>query len=145
MNKNYSLILVPVLLFITACSSHHRMGHGHRHYRSHVSVGVHSGHHMSGGDVVGALIVGGIIGHILTEAAHDDEPHSNHVHTTQKVTTMTVTTSEDELVNGYEIPKNQETNQWYEAGENGECYLMKKSQNVGKVKVISTVPHYMCP
>jgi len=74
MKFSVTLLLAPILMFTIACSPHYSVSnHGHRHHRSHVSVGVHGNVHSDAGSVIGALIVGGVIGHILTEEANSEE------------------------------------------------------------------------
>ena len=144
-----SLIIAPLVIFLTACSTHYSAsGHSHRHHSSHVSVGYH-GH--GGGKVLGALVVGGIIGHILTEAAHEDEvTHSprtiddDHYYEDDDV---------DEVVNGYSVEpggqgasrmpeQNNDVEKWYQRGQDGKCYLMKAEGD--KDQIVSAVPDYAC-
>ena len=73
---NLPVLLVPLMLS-SSCASHHsghhRSGH-HGHYppvSGHVSI--HSGHHGDGGVILGALILGGLIGHVITEASHEQD------------------------------------------------------------------------
>lgn len=144
-----TLLAAPVLLFLTACSSHysagHRHGYGHHSHGGHVSVGVHGGHHGRGGAVIGALIVGGVIGHLLTEAAQNEETGS-----TGQQPKGNTENAQDELVNGYPLKPqqkikaelNEEQSQFYQLGEDGNCYLMKKVEQ--SVEVISAVPKYSC-
>ncbi len=137
-------LVAPLLLLITACSSHYSAHGGHHrghHHRSHVSVGVHSGHH-GGAAVLGALIVGGVIGHILTEEAHQNE--------VDKQMNRQKTSSQDELVNGYSISpksqqkpeKNKEQDRFYQLGQDGNCYLMENKAE--STQIVSLVPKYSC-
>jgi hypothetical protein len=152
-----SLVIVPLLLVTTACSSHysasshaharghnsHHDRHSHsRHHSSHVSIGVNS--HHRGGKLLGALIVGGLIGHAITEASHDhDEHHSAHNSKQLQGSNET-----DELVNGYKVKsevkaeKQAEQNRYYELGDDGNCYLMQKKNSSSDI--IAAVPSYSC-
>jgi len=139
MNKKLTLLLAPLFMLITACSSHHSVS-SHARFDNHVSVGVH-GHARTSG-VVGALIIGGVIGHLLTEEANNRDP--NPV-ISQKVS------SQDELVNGYPISeqqsiqaeKNDEQNKYYKLGKDGNCYLMEQIEG-GESSVISQVAIFSC-
>ncbi|TQV87716.1 hypothetical protein [Aliikangiella coralliicola] len=142
-----TLLLAPALIFITACSTHYSASshHGYHHgHRGHVSVGVHGHGHSRASDVVGALVVGGIIGHLLTEASHDDEPVQ------RVVTTTSHSTSDEELVNGYSVgdedgylPEvNSEQDRYYQVGQDGNCYLMEDKD--GKDKIVTMVPKFSC-
>jgi len=140
-----SIIVAPIILLTSACSTHYAVSNHHGHHRSHnnhVSVGVHGNHH--GGNVVGALVVGGIIGHLLTEDANS---RSNETTRIQSVD------DNEPLVNGYPISgkviasgakaeKNSEQNRFYQFGEDGNCYLVEKDN--GKINIISLVPKYSC-
>lgn len=146
MKINPSLIAVPVLFFTTACSTHYSVsGHSHRHHRSHVSVGVHGHSHGSAGNVLGALIIGGLIGHALTEASHEKEE--------EKRLGRIRESSADSLENGYSIKqsetshevkpeKNSEQNRFYQLGQDGKCYLMEKKGE--SVEIVSAVPPFSC-
>ncbi|MGX5202856.1 hypothetical protein [Aliikangiella sp. IMCC44632] len=151
MKRNYSLLLLPVLLLLTACSSHYRASshHHHRHH-SHLSVGVHG--HSNAGKVLGALLIGGLIGHAISEAGHEHDEPEPVKSITQKVTTTTTTTSEDELTNGYTLPSRSqsiklspEQKKWYQQGDDGNCYLMQTDTNSrADAQVVSAVPKSMC-
>lgn len=135
MKKVISLVLTPFLLLITACSTHYSASTG-GYYRghNHVSVGV-SGHHSSG-NVLGALIVGGIIGHLITEAAEGSE---------REDVIIQDDSLDDELVNGYSIDESEayeQQSKWYQLGQDGHCYLMEMVDGVQEV--ISVVPDYSC-
>lgn len=129
-----SLLLLPLLVFISACSTHYSVGHGHGyHHRNHVSVSGHS--HGRGAGVVGALIVGGLIGHAISEANKEDES----IRVRSK--------AEDELENGYPINPSKintdaEKNRFYQQGKDGNCYLMENKAE--SVEVIAAVPKYIC-
>ena len=137
MKLSLSLILAPLIIFLTACSTHYSASSHHGHHRhGHVSVGVH-GHH-GGGEVLGALIVGGIIGHMLTEASQEEERR----HTT--VIESEIDDS-DEVVNGYSIGADdvpEESRKWYQRGKDGNCYLMETVD--GEAEIVSMVPKYSC-
>ncbi|WP_444997210.1 hypothetical protein [Aliikangiella sp. IMCC44359] len=136
----YSLLVVPLVITLSACSTHYRASshHGYKHHRhGHVSVGVHGHHHGRGGSILGALVVGGVIGHLLTEA-HKKDAHAEHV--------VVPSDEDDELVNGYTINDenelSEEQKRWYQLGKNGKCYLMETIN--GKTDIISLVPINMC-
>jgi hypothetical protein len=150
MKLSASFLFAPIILLTTACSSHYAVsnhGHGHGHRSNHVSVGVHGSSHGNAGSVLGALIVGGVIGHILTEEANNDDKHSEN---NQRQVNKRMS-SEDELVNGYPIEskstskleKNDEQNRFYQLGKDGKCYLMEKARN-GTVDIVSMVPEFSC-
>lgn len=135
MKKILSLIFTPCLLLITACSTHYSVSSG-GYYRGHnrVSVGV-SGH--NSGNVLGALIVGGVIGHLLTESANEAETEEILVETESL---------DDELVNGYSLDEStvihDQQRKWYQLGKDGRCYLMENVEGVSEV--VSVVPDYSC-
>ena len=64
MNPKISLLIFPLLILASGCSTRVSSTHGYSHH-NHVSVGVHG--RSSGAALVGALIVGGIIGSIINE------------------------------------------------------------------------------
>ena len=140
-----TLLLAPALIFITACSSHYSAHHGGYHgHRGHVSVGVHGHGHGRGANVVGALVVGGIIGHLLTEASHD-----KHESRRAAVPETSSGTSDDELVNGYSLEEdtykpevNEEQNRYYQLGQDGNCYLMEDKGD--ESKIVTMVPKFSC-
>jgi hypothetical protein len=150
MKRNYSLILLPFLLFLTACSSHYRASSHHHRHHNHVSLGVHS--HSNSGKVLGALLIGGLIGHALSEAAHDHDEPVPAGRVSKTVTTTTVTTTDDELSNGYSLKSQPnramllpEQKKWYQLGDDGHCYLMQTdTDSTADAKVVSAVPKSMC-
>lgn len=157
-----SALVVPFLILTTGCSSHLSSGYGHNYgHHGHVSVGVHG--HSSGAAVVGALIVGGVIGTIIADSKNEQAKQAN-ISQNQPVT-------QDELVNGYSIENSQgeteasyvekpaEQNQseteyqtalsgnssdvqWYQYGKDGNCYLMGVDKGV--TDVVSAVPKKKC-
>ncbi len=143
----FSILLVPVLLLTSACSthysasSHHRYGHG----SGHVSVGGHGSHHSRGGELLGALIIGGIVGHLLTEASEQESARDVGVSRRNQVST-----ADDALLNGYPITqkpgvsveRSSEQARFYQIGKDGNCYLMEEKQS--GVEVISMVPDFSC-
>lgn len=140
MKMPITVLVAPLLLTLTACSSHYSAHSGH-HRGHHGHISVHGGHH-GGAAVVGALIVGGVIGHILTEEANQKKQDSQII--------LQNKSSQDELVNGYPISpktqqqaeKNSEQNRFYQLGQDGNCYLMEKTDD--KVQIVSLVPKYSC-
>ncbi len=138
--RTISLSLAPILLLITACSSHYSVSsHSHRHHRSHVSVGVH-GH--GGGEVLGALIVGGIIGHALSEASENKSHDHNSVNDDELVNGYTVDKADNQNSNQVLPEKNAEQNRFYQLGQDGNCYLMEKEGD--EVNIVSAVPQFSC-
>ena len=140
MNRLLSLLMAPLLVLTTACSTHysassHHGYHGHRH--GGVSVGV-SGHGHGGGELLGALIVGGIIGHALTEAAEEER--------TYRRTVIETNDDSDEVANGYPVSKSKplavEQSKSYQLGQDGNCYLMESVD--GEAQIVSMVPGYSC-
>lgn len=75
-------------------------------------------------DVLGALILGGLIGHVLTKEA--------------KPSTKTQTAPRQAKLNRKKV----DPNQYYQSGNDGNCYLMKK--NGQTVSIISMVPKHSC-
>ena len=140
-----SILALPIAIFLAGCSTHYSVSdHGHRHHRSHVSVGVHGHSHGRGGEVLGALIIGGIIGHALSEANEQDER--------EKVRGRN-SADNDELVNGYPLKntrksggvqpeKNSEQNRSYQLGQDGNCYLMEQKDK--DVEIVAAVPKFSC-
>jgi len=98
--KASTFIVAPLLLLISGCSSYVSTHHGYGGHGGHVSVGTHS--RGSGAAVVGALIVGGIIGSMINEAEHEKEK-SELQHATRQNSEGSQHDRNDELVNGYEI------------------------------------------
>ena len=149
MKLKISYLLVPLLILTTGCSTHissiHDYDYGHR---GHVSVGVHGS--KSGAAVVGALIVGGIIGSVINESKHQKEKRALANNPSQGKNEATSTSSE--LVDGYaiddgdysdsEITEQGSQVQWYQAGKDGNCYLMGIDKGV--TDVISAVPASRC-
>ncbi|MET1254559.1 hypothetical protein [Aliikangiella maris] len=151
----YSLIAVPIIIFLSACSSHYSVSshhgyHGHRHGHGHVSV--HSRHHVRGSDVLGALIVGGVIGHVLTEASHQREQHSSSHNSPPHNSSSHYTRIEsmpddddrydDDNSHSPTDELSDEYRRWYQSGKDGKCYLMEKIN--GKSEIVSLVPLNMC-
>jgi len=140
-----SLIVVPALLFTTACSTHYSVsGHSHRHHRSHVSVGVHGHGHGHGGNVLGALIIGGIVGHALTAASQEAEEERKLEERNSSLHQMEngYTIEENKTSEGVKPEKNSEQNRFYQLGQDGKCYLMEKKGDA--VEIISAVPKFSC-
>lgn len=80
MSKIRLCIVLLILFFVQSCAVHHPLsGHRSTMHGGHIAIhtvvslyGGHYGHYRSHGNILGALIIGGIIGHILTEAVHDE-------------------------------------------------------------------------
>ena len=170
--KNYlSFWFVPLLFLLVGCSTrvstHHRHhNHEYRHH-NHVSVGVHG--RASGAGVLGALIVGGIIGSIIHDQQHQ---HEEDIAQQDDLIEPQTTTEAGELANGYPLEENpshqntQATNgsqastessdkefqqvkqqqsksiEWHQVGKDGQCYLMGVSNGV--TDVIAAVPESNC-
>ncbi|MCF6193445.1 MAG: hypothetical protein L3J46_03835, partial [Kangiellaceae bacterium] len=98
--KASAFIAVPLLLLTSGCSSYVSTSHGYSGHHGHVSVGTHS--RGSGAAVVGALIVGGIIGSMINEAEHEKE-NAELQHDSLDNSEGSRVERNDELVNGYEI------------------------------------------
>jgi len=155
MKAKISYLLAPLLVLSTGCSTRVSTHHGYGHH-GHVSVGVHG--NKSGAAVVGALIVGGIIGSIITESKHEKEKQALANNSNQRKSESTGGSSE--LVDGYDIEDNSISEdhekdnydaqltkresqvQWYQAGKDGNCYLMGIDKGV--TDVISAVPASRC-
>ncbi len=150
MKLSPSVLIVPLLVLITGCSSHVSSGYGYGHH-GHVSISGHG--HGSGAAVVGALIVGGIIGTIIADSKNQQANRQAEQANNSQVQTGT----QDELVNGYAIDNSQndseteyqtalaenQTNvQWYQYGKDGNCYLMGVDKGV--TDVVSAVPKKKC-
>jgi len=167
MKLKISYLLVPLLILTTGCSTHissvHDYDYGHR---GHMSVGVHG--NKSGAAVVGALIVGGIIGSAINESKHQKEKQALANKSNQRKSKSTGGSSE--LVDGYAIEEGSMNNhseknhlvnpnkeiedygteltergsqvQWYQTGKDGNCYLMGIDKGV--TDVISAVPASRC-
>lgn len=155
--KIFSYLLVPALLLTSGCSTYVSNGYdyGYGHHRSHVSVGVHG--HSSGAAVLGALIVGGIVGSIITDAKNKEEAKQHGTNDEGLGKTSSQKDTQDELVNGYSVDNSQpmesqeyqaavQSNeskiQWYQYGKDGNCYLMGIEKGV--TDVISAVPANQC-
>lgn len=122
-----------LLLILSGCSTHYAVD---GHHGSHVSVGVHG--HGHGNGALGALIVGGVIGHVLTEAAHDQaerlESSKGGAGATPEVINDEASSLKPEV--------NPEQSRYYQSGQDGHCYLMEKKD--GEVVIVSMVPRFSC-
>lgn len=129
---------VSVLLLICLCacstSTHYTAHHGYhgRHSHSGVSVGVSGHSHGGSGAVLGALIVGGVIGHLLTRPAEDEQQHTQGANAAQPKTKSVKAHADTE-----------ETQRFYQRGEDGVCYFMQRQGD--EIVIISEVPDYSCP
>jgi len=151
-----SVFIVPLLILATGCSTHVSNGYGYD-YGHHASVNVHG--HGSAAGVVGALIVGGLIGAAIADSKQNQENQQVEQNVPSNAS------SQDELVNGYSIestrsvdkteyqtaladrssnnkPNNGSKVQWYQYGKDGNCYLMGVDKGV--TDVISAVPNNKC-
>lgn len=140
MKFSYSLLVAPVIIMLSACSSHYSASshHGYNNHRhGHVSVGINGHHRGRAGNLLGALVVGGVIGHLLTEASKKE--NSEVVHSTSSINN-----DNDELLNGYPLDDElaDEQKQWYQLGKDGNCYLMTSIN--GNADIVSLVPKNMC-
>ena len=109
--------------------------------------------------MVGALIVGGIIGTIIADSRNEQARQ----HSLQVSSSHDQSRTQDELVNGYSIDNsrqqakssdgeeteyqtaianNQSDVQWYQYGKDGNCYLMGVDKGV--TDVVSAVPNKKC-
>ncbi|MBV1910869.1 MAG: hypothetical protein KUG78_16335 [Kangiellaceae bacterium] len=114
MNPKISLLIFPLLILASGCSTRVSSTHGYSHH-NHVSVGVHG--RSSGAAVVGALIVGGIIGSIINENEHHKDEHdSTEQHGSNAVEgsyedyrSRSEDVTGNELTNGYSIESSIQT------------------------------------
>ncbi len=171
MKKYLSFWFVPLLFLLVGCSTrvstHHRHhNHEYRHH-NHVSVGVHG--RASGAGVLGALIVGGIIGSIIHDQQHQ---HDHEIAQQDDLEEPQPTTEAGELANGYSIEEEHSQQstpatsnsqvssessdkefenakqrqakpvEWHQLGKDGQCYLM--GVNNGVTDVIAAVPESNC-
>lgn len=120
-------LIISTVLLTSACTTRYSANHPGHH--SNVSVGVHGDIRTS--SAVGALIVGGLIGHLISEAAHQNEAQGT-----------TRVNQSPQSVSPVKAETNSEQNRFYQLGQDGNCYLMEKSGD--SVKVISAVPKYSC-
>jgi len=151
-----SLAIVSLLIFASGCSTHVSHGYGYD-YGHHTSVNLHG--HASAAGVVGALIVGGLIGAAIADSKNDEQQddRSQTDDSQLKSESQLKNESQDELVNGYSIepPQKSDENeyqealagngskvQWYQYGKDGNCYLMGVDKGV--TDVISAVPNNQC-
>lgn len=169
MKSSLSLLLVPFLLLTLGCSTrishHHGYDHGHRSH-NHVSVGVRS--NRSGAAVIGALVVGGIIGSIIADSEHEkqharedalnssedivqqDAQGSNDVGDSQDLSdnideqSAPLSAEERAAVEQYndQQAKQQSQTTWYQVGKDSKCYLMGIEQGI--TNVISTADAELC-
>lgn len=163
--KNYlSFWFIPLIILLTGCSTrvstHHRHhNHEYRHHNhNHVSVGVHG--RASGAGVLGALIVGGIIGSIIHDQQHqhdedlepqtdaeelengyalDEEPVDH-----DKQVANTIESPNDIADKEFQQAKQQQSKnvEWHQVGKDGKCYLMRVSNGV--TDVVAAVPDTNC-
>ena len=115
--KVSAFLAVPLLLITSGCSSYVSTQHGYGGHHGYVSVGTHS--RGSGAAVVGALIVGGIIGSMINEAEHEKE-NAELQHTSLENSEVSQDERNDELVNGYEIQLPERESEVEIAGNNNE-------------------------
>ena len=149
MKLKLSFLIFPLLLLSTGCSTHlsTNNGYGHGHRSSHISVGTHS--RGNGAAVVGALIIGGIIGSIVNENEHKEQEAANEMAKQRaEATSQLKNDSFRQQIQKENIEyretlssKNSEM-QWYQLGKDENCYLM--SVNSGVTNIISAVPNGKC-
>jgi len=131
------ILLVPILLLITGCSSHGSSGYGYGYgHRGHVSVGVNG--HSTGAAVVGALIVGGVIGAIIADSKNQQA--KQQVKQANILQNQSGTQNETEYQAA--LSNTQSDIQWYQYGKDGKCYLMGVDKGV--TDVVSAVPKKKC-
>ena len=153
-----STLIVSLLILTTGCSSHVSSGYGYDYgHHGHISVSGHG--HNSGAAVVGALIVGGIIGTIIADSKNEQAKQQ----ALQVSSSRDQSGTQEELVNGYSIDNsrhqakssdddkteyqtalanNQSDVRWYQYGKDGNCYLMGVDKGV--TDVVSAVPNKKC-
>jgi len=163
MKKTISLTLVPLLVLASGCSTRVSSNHGHYHgHQSHVSVGVHG--RSSGAGVIGALIVGGIVGAMINESEHQREERLRTEQLEQQ-RSVPENGEQDELVNGYELSgtattanrkstdggksdyeitksTQEDAVNWYQVGKDGNCYLMTVANGI--TDIVAAVPNNKC-
>jgi len=136
-----SCILGLTLTLLLGCSS--RAGYyAHPHHHSHVSVNVHGhAHSSSAAAVVGALIIGGVIGHALAEAEQQQAMPADNVDSPYPSQT-----NSDAVVNGYPLEPQESPRRigeiWYQQGQDGHCYLLQATEQ-GE-DVVMMVPDKRC-
>ena len=140
-----SILIFPLLISLVGCSTRVSTHHGYGHH-GHVSVGVHGS--KSDGAVVGALIVGCIIGSMIADAKNKEEMEAH-----QRANRIPKSDA-SELEGGYPIEENHQVDygnqlperevntQWYQVGRDGNCYLMGIDKGV--TDVISAVNNKLC-
>lgn len=113
-------LFAALILLLSSCaghysaSSHYNSRYG---YSNHVGVGIHT--HGRGSQVLGALAVGGLIGHLLTKSAENKKR---------------------EVANRTRVYDEQ--NRFYQLGEDGNCYLMGRDGD--QVNIITKVSKSFC-
>lgn len=140
-NKLVTIGLFPLLIFASGCSTHVSTRHGYDYgHRGHLDVGVHG--NSKGAAVVGALIVGGIIGSIITEAENekklaDQNKQHNSLESNRILSNNNALQSEnfENQPISYEekLATNSTVVEWFQVGKDGECYLMSVSNGVTDV------------
>lgn len=118
-----SITLLTSLLLLSGCAGHYSTSshHGSYGYSNHIGVGIHT--HGRGNQVLGALVVGGVIGHLLTKSANANKTKKSSTNKHNK------TIDEQRL--------------FYQLGEDGHCYLMEIDENE-QVNVVAQAPDYSC-
>jgi hypothetical protein len=113
------LLIVASLALASAANAGQRYGH----YR-----GGHHGHHGNGGEIAGALIVGGLIGHVLTQRRYA-EP--------RPVYRTVYVESTSQPIRSYSQPIRS-----YRRESDGSCYLINYRDNGDQVATV--VPRMNC-
>ena len=146
MKNLMSLLLVPILIATTGCATSVSTSHGYGHH-NHVSVG--SSGRGNGAAVVGALIVGGIIGSIVKENEHKEQEEANEMAKQRANATAElqknshrVKTHDENIEYRETLSSKQSEMQWYQLGKDENCYLMSVSSGI--TNIISAVPIQKC-
>lgn len=146
------LLFIPLLVLTTGCATNLSSTHGYGH-QNYVSVDTHG----NGAAVVGALIVGGIIGSILNDNEREKQDAAikmaeqrakataelkNSAYKEQRLSQKVNDTQQDVIAYRETISLKQSEMQWYQLGKDGNCYLM--SVNSGVTNIVSAVPTNKC-
>jgi len=132
------IISLPITIILNGCaamvSSDQHNGH-HRH--NSVSVGVHG----SGSGGLGALIVGGIIGAVINQAAHESKEmelekkklaEKQTRDKLEKENFLKAQTSQ-ENIDRQRLTGSEQVTKWYQLGKDQKCYEMQTVSGITDV------------
>jgi hypothetical protein len=141
-----SLLVVLFLMITTGCATSVSTSHGYGHH-NHISVGTHG--RSNGAVVVGALIVGGIIGSIVKENEHKKQEQAKNMAVQRAKATAelrSVSTRQKTQIESIEyretLSSRKSEMQWVQLGKDNNCYLM--SVNNGVTNIVSAIPIQKC-